>query len=163
VENRIEDAGPLQLYGSAADVIVADNVTARADGLLAWGLSQHGWGWHPVFRCQFLGNTISDGGGFGARVSGPASIGVATTGNNDQYRGPLARAMVIRGNTLDDQAVVAVGGVVADVIVERNTIKNTSQGVRIGGGVEGAVVRQNSFSDVIEPLAGDGASRAYTR
>ena len=161
--NHIEDAGPLQLYGSAVDVIVADNVTTRADGLLAWGLSQHGWGWHPVFRCQFLGNTLEGGNGFGARIAGPASIGVATTGNNEQYTGPLARAMVIRRNTLDDQASILVDGNVADVIVEHNTINDSPLGVRIGGSVSGAVVRSNAFSAVPQPLTGDGASRAHTR
>jgi hypothetical protein len=163
VENHVQDAGPLQLYGSAADVIVADNVTTRADGLLAWGLSQHGWGWHPVFRCQFLGNSLEGGNGFGARIAGPASIGVATTGNNEQYRGPLARAMVIRRNRLDDQAVISVDGTVVDVVVEQNTINDSPQGVRIGGAVSGAVVRRNAFSAVPQPLSGDGAGRAHTR
>lgn len=163
VENRIEDAGPLQLYGSAADVIVADNITSRADGLLAWGLSQHGWGWHPVLRCQFLGNTVTGGSGYGARISGPASIGIATTGNNDAYAGPLARAIVIRGNTLDDQAVITLDGTVTDPVVEGNAISGSPLGVRVGGTVTNAVVRGNDFEDVRDTITGDGAARVYGR
>lgn len=163
VENRIEDAGPLQLYGSAADVIVADNVTSRADGLLAWGLSQHGWGWHPVLRCQFLKNTVTGGSGYGARISGPASIGVSTTGNNDVYAGPLARAVVVRGNTLDDQAVITLDGTVADPIVEGNSISGSPQGIRVGAAVTNAVVRNNAFTDVREPVSGEGAARVNAR
>lgn len=159
VENRIEDAGPLQLYGSAADVIVADNVTSRADGLLAWGLSQHGWGWHPVLRCQFIDNTVTGGSGYGARVAGPASIGVATTGNDKAYAGPLARAVVIRGNTLDDQGIISLDGTLEDVVVEGNSIEAAPQGIRVGKDVAGAVVRGNAFKDVREPLTGPGAAR----
>lgn len=159
VENRIEDAGPLQLYGSAADVIVADNVTSRADGLLAWGLSQHGWGWHPVIRCQFLDNTVSGGSGYGARVSGPASIGVATTGNNKAYAGPLARAIVIRGNDLHDQGIISLDGTLADAVVEDNSIEGSPQGIRVGKDATGVVARDNVFKDVREPLTGEGASR----
>jgi hypothetical protein len=159
VENRIEDAGPLQLYGSAADVIVADNVTSRADGLLAWGLSQHGWGWHPVLRCQFINNTVTDGSGYGARVAGPASIGIATTGNDKVYAGPLARGVVIRGNALDDQAIIALDGTLTDAVVEGNSIEGAPQAIRIGADVTGAVVRNNTFKDVREPLTGAGAAR----
>jgi hypothetical protein len=162
VENRIEDAGPLQLYGSAADVIVADNVTARADGLLAWGLSQHGWGWHPVLRCQFLNNTVTGGSGYGGRVSGPPSIGITTTGNNKIYTGPLARAVVVRGNTLDDQAVIMLEGTVTDPVVEGNSISGSPVGVRVGATVTNAVVRNNSFENVREPISGAGAVRVHT-
>ena len=159
VENRIEDAGLLQLYGSAADVIVADNVTSRAEGMLAWGLSQHGWGWHPVLRCQFINNTLTGGSGYGARISGPASIGITTTGNNDTYAGPLARAVVIRGNVLDDRAFIALDGTLTDAIVEGNSIAGAPKGIRVGAKVAGAVVRRNSFEDVREPLTGEGAAR----
>jgi hypothetical protein len=71
--------------------------------------------------------------------------------------------MVIRRNTLDDQAAILVDGIVADVVVEHNTINDAPQGVRIGGGVTGAVVRRNAFSAVPQQLTGDGASRAHTR
>jgi hypothetical protein len=159
VENRIEDAGPLQLYGSAADVIVADNVTSRADGLLAWGLSQHGWGWHPVLRCQFINNTLTGGSGYGARISGPASIAVTTTGNTKVYAGPLARAVVIRGNDLDDQAFIALDGTLTDAVVEGNSIENAPQAIRVGADVTGVVVRRNAFKDVREQVTGGGTSR----
>jgi hypothetical protein len=161
VENRIEDAGAFQPYGSAADVIVADNVMARSDGILAWGLTQHGWGWHPVLRCQILGNALSAGSGYGERVSGPAAIAVATTGNNEQYQGPLARAVVIRGNSLTDQAIVSVDGTVVDVIIEKNTVSHSPQGVRIGKDPTGVFIRDNTFEDVHSPVTGDGATRAY--
>ncbi len=160
VENRIDDAGPLQLYGSAADVILADNVTTRADGLLAWGLSQHGWGWHPVLRCQMLHNTVQGGAGFGDRVSGPAAIMVATSGNDASYAGPLGRAVVIRDNVLSDQAKIALDGTVEDVVVEGNAISNAPIGVRIGADVRGVVIRANEFQDVREPVAGPGARKA---
>jgi hypothetical protein len=163
VENRIEDAGRLQLFGSAADVIVADNITSRADGLLAWGLIQHGWGWHPIFRCQFIGNTVTGGAGYGARVSGPPSIGVVTTGNDSRYTGPLARAVVIRGNTLDDQAVITLDGTVTDVVVEGNKVSGSPVGVGVGPEVTSTIVGENAFQAVREPVSGQGASRLYLR
>jgi uncharacterized protein YdeI (BOF family) len=108
-----------------------------------------------------LGNKLAGGSGYGARVNGPASIAVATTGNNDRYSGPLARAMVIRGNTLFDQAVISLDGNVTDAIVEGNSISRSPQGIRINTGVTNAVIRNNSFKDVASPIAGEGAARAY--
>jgi len=159
VENRIEDAGRLQLYGSAADVIVADNVTSRADGLLAWGMSAHGWGWHPVLRCQFINNTLTGGSGYGARIWGTASIGVMTTDNNEKYAGPLARGMVVRGNVLNDRAFIALDGTLTDAVVEGNSIEAPPQGIRVGTKVTVVTARRNTFKDVREPLAGEGAPR----
>ena len=115
-----------------------------------------------MLRCQFINNTVTGGSGYGARISGPASIAIATTGNNKAYGGPLARAVVVRGNGLDDQAIISLDGSVADVVVERNTIEGAPQAIRIGADVTGAVVRNNKFKDVREPLTGAGAARVVS-
>ena len=160
VGNRLEDAGAFELYGSAADVVVADNTGARIDGIFAWGLNQHGWGWHPVLRCQFLGNTIAEGSGYGSRVSGPAFLGVVTTGNNEQYPGPLARAVVVRNNRLLSQAFISLTGTIDGVVVEGNTISHSARGVRIGENVSGVLIRQNRYDDVKERITGNGKAAA---
>jgi len=158
IGNRCEDAGPIQLYGSAADVIVAENTGARIDGMFAWGLTQHGWGWHPAFRCQFLDNTLTEGSGYGVQVWGPAFIGVKTLGNNEKYQGPLARGMIFRGNRLAANGLIDIRGTVVDVIVERNEISRSATGVRVSATARGVLLRANTFDDVATPYA-DAAER----
>ncbi|MBM3957130.1 MAG: hypothetical protein FJ313_03670, partial [Gemmatimonadetes bacterium] len=118
IGNLFEDGGPVQLYGSAADVIVAENRGARMDAMFAWGLTQHGWGWHPAWRCQFLDNQFVEGSGYGARIQGPAFMGVVTSAPTEQYSGPLARGNILRRNVLQSGSVISLGGTCQDTLVE---------------------------------------------
>lgn len=158
IGNKFEDCGPLQMYGSAADVVIAGNKAARMDGLFAWGLSQHGWGWHPAWRCQFLDNELLESSGYGARVLGPAFLGVTTGGGNEQYSGPLARANIFRRNVLHSDSLIRLEGNTDDTLVEDCTVRHSQTGVRVDKTVRGTVLRRNKFQDVTEPLAGDGAA-----
>lgn len=158
VGNVFEDGGPVQLYGSAADVVVAENRGVRMDAIFAWGLTQHGWGWHPVWRCQFLDNEFLEGSGYGARVQGPAFMGVVTSPGNEQYSGPLARGNIMRRNVLQTGSLISLAGTCQDALVEGCTIKHTPTGIRIGKDVQGVLLRRNVFEDVARPV--DGAANA---
>jgi hypothetical protein len=159
-DNRFEDTGPLQLYGSAADVIVAGNAASRSDGLFAWGLSQHGWGLHPVLRCQFLGNSLV-GGGAGSRIT-PTGIVVTAGDESGRYAGPMALGVVIRGNTLDRGMSIRIDGTVNAVLVEDNVISDVDAGIHVGPKVTTAATSDNTFKNVRVEVSGDGA-RALRR
>jgi hypothetical protein len=160
IGNTFEDGGPLQLYGSAADVIVAENRGARMDAMFAWGLTQHGWGWHPAWRCQFLDNEFLEGSGYGARVQGPAFLGVVTSAPNEQYSGPLARGNILRRNVLQAGSLINLTGTCQDTLVESCVVKRHPVGIRIGKDVQGVLLRRNVFEDVARPVDGDGAANA---
>jgi len=161
IGNTFLDGGAMQMYGSAADIIVAGNKGARIDGFFTWGLNPHGWGWQPAWTCQFLDNELTEGSGYGARIWGNAFFGVATSNNNEQYAGPLARGNVLRRNVMQSASYVRLGGTVVDTLVEDCTIKHSPQGISIGKGVTGTVLRKNIFEGVAKPLDGEGAAGAW--
>ncbi len=160
IGNRFVDGGAVQLYGSAADVILAGNTGARIDGFFTWGLNPHGWGWQPSFCCQFLDNELTEGSGYGGRVWGPSFFGVTTGDSNAQYPGPLARATIFRRNVMQTQSYLNLGGKTEDTLVERCTVKHSPVGVRVTKDVHGTVLRGNRFEEVAKPLDGDGAAGA---
>jgi hypothetical protein len=160
VNNTFLDGGAVQMYGSAADVIVAGNKGARIDGFFTWGLNPHGWGWQPAWTCQFLDNELTEGSGYGARIWGAAFFGVATSNSNEQYPGPLARGNVFRRNVLQSDAYLRVEGVTVDTLVEGCTVKHSATGIRVGKTATGTVLRGNVFEDVKEPVTGEGAAGA---
>jgi hypothetical protein len=160
VNNTFLDGGAMQMYGSAADIIVAGNKGARIDGFFTWGLNPHGWGWQPAWTCQFLDNELTEGSGYGARIWGNAFFGVATSNNNEQYAGPLARGNVFRRNVLQSDSYVRIEGNTRDTLVEGCTIKHSPTGIRVGETATGTVLRHNRFEDVAKPLDGEGAAAA---
>ena len=160
VHNTFTDGGAMQLYGSAADVIVAGNKGARIDGFFTWGLNPHGWGWQPAWTSQFLDNELTEGSGYGARIWGPAFFGIATSNSNEQYPGPLARGNVFRRNVLQSDSYIRVEGNTVDTLVEGCTIKHSGTGIRVGKTATGTVLRKNVFEDVAKPLDGDGSGAA---
>ena len=160
VNNTFLDGGAVQMYGSAADVIVAGNRGARIDGFFTWGLNPHGWGWQPAWTCQFLDNELTEGSGYGARIWGNAFFGVATSNNNEQYPGPLARGNVFRRNVLQSDSYLRVEGNTRDTLVEGCTVKHSGTGIRVGKTATGTVLRHNQFEDVAKPLDGEGVGAA---
>lgn len=160
VNNTFTDGGAFQLYGSAADVIVAGNKGARIDGFFTWGLNPHGWGWQPAWYCQFLDNELTEGSGYGARVWGSAFFGVTTNNSDDQYGGPLARANIFRRNVLQSDSYIRIEGNTVDTLVEGCTVRHSATGIRVGKSATGTVLRNNKFEDVKEPLVGDGIAGA---
>lgn len=63
--NTFSDGGATQLYGSAFDVIVAENTALRTDGFANWGLNPHNIGQQPAYCNSFVDNTIAAGNGYG--------------------------------------------------------------------------------------------------
>ena len=67
--NTFEDGGATQLYGSAFDVIIAENVARRTDGFANWGLNPHKTGVQPAYGNLFCDNKILEGNAFGHNAS----------------------------------------------------------------------------------------------
>jgi hypothetical protein len=158
IGNTFLDGGAMQLYGSAADVIVAGNTGARIDGFFTWGLNPHGWGWQPSFCCQFLDNELTELSGYGGRVWGPAFFGVTTNNSNEVYGGPLARATIFRRNVVQTDGSIRVDGNTVDTLVEDCTVHRSKTGIRVGKNARQTVLRRNVFKDVTEPMGGEGLS-----
>lgn len=66
----------------------------------------------------------------------------------------------MRRNILQSQSFINLGGSSVDTLVERCLIRHTPTGIKIGKDVRGAVLRNNVFIDVAQPLAGEGAAGA---
>ncbi len=162
IGNTFLDGGAMQLYGSAIDIIVAENRGARIDGFFTWGLNPHGWGWQPAWCCQFLDNELTEGSGYGGRVWGPAFFGVTTSNSDATYPGPLARGNIFRRNVLQSQAYFRIEGVTEDTLVERCTVRHSRTGIRVGKTARHTVLRENVFEDVTKPLEGEGIAEAWT-
>ena len=159
VNNTFTDGGAMQLYGSAADEIVAGNKGVRIDGFYTWGLNGYGWGFQPAWTAQYLDNEILEPSGFGGRIWGPSFFGVITSDDKPEA-GPLARGNVLRRNLLDEQCFMNIGGTATDTLVEGCVIKHTPIGVKVGKSVQGLVLRKNAFEDVAAPVSGEGAAGA---
>ena len=157
IGNTFEDGGAFQLYGMALDTIVAENKGARMEGFSAWGLNPHGWGWQPVWFCQFLDNEILEGNGYGHRT---ASFGTITGDNNDVYAGPLARYVIFRRNVCRNNAAINIRGTVVDALVEHCTVEHSDTGINVQATTRGVLLRENTMEDVAHPLQGDGIDRA---
>ncbi|MHB8997408.1 MAG: hypothetical protein ACYC63_19355 [Armatimonadota bacterium] len=160
VNNTFVDGGAMQLYGSAADVIVAGNKGARIDGFFTWGLNPHGWGNQPAFTAQFLDNEITEGSGYGGRVWGRCFFGVITS-NDKTYAGPMARGNILRRNLLHTDSWFNISGTAADTLVEDCVVKHVPIGIKVGKDVTGVVLRRNVFEDVETPVGGEGAEKAF--
>lgn len=157
VNNVFYDGGAFQLYGAALDTIVAGNVGARMDGFFAWGLNPHGWGWQPAWYCQFLGNEISQGNGYGPRA---AFMGAFGSNNNETYPGPLVRGAIFRRNDLLNNARFRIHSTVDGAVVDHNTVRDNEIGIDIGKGPRNVVLRANTFDDVATPHSGEGLGQA---
>ena len=81
------------------------------------------------------------------------------------WKWPYNVGGIVRQNRLQSNARVHVGGSgnelpsVRDVIVEGNSIAATDVGIQVDRATDRVLVRANRFSDVAQPLSGDGAAR----
>ena len=149
VENEFSDGGPVQMYGCAIENILAGNRGSRMDGFLVQGLNPHGYGFQPSWFCQFLGNEVAEGNGFGGRGGG---IWVSGGGSSEAVSGPMARGIVLRGNTLRNNASISVGGASEDVILENCAVSHVDSGIRISETTRGVFLRGNTFDAVTHPV-----------
>jgi hypothetical protein len=157
VDNRFEDTGvAAQIYGTALNHIFAGNTSTRTGGFLAMGMYYHQF--QPNWQVQLLDNHITEGNIYrsGPNIdvfSGEAVIAVEGQ-QADQNAGnpPLARAIVVRGNRLDDDAHIEVKGFstaspgVRDVVIEHNMIGFSRVGIVTDKGVAYAFERSNKWT-----------------
>jgi hypothetical protein len=164
----MSDAGiAVQLFGTAMNGIVADNRSIRAGGMRAWALNYES-GFQPTWYVQFLNNDIAGSGAWG-----DSHLAVISS-SQGEYKGALARFVVMRENRLDQNTRIEIQGPAADVVVERNRIARSTTGIKIvdsiplapdefkdaTGKSSGIMLRKNEFVDVEAMTVGEGASRA---
>lgn len=129
VGNTMEDVGMVQLYGGATEVVVAENVAMRAGGFEGYGLI----GRLPCWSVEFLGNRIVDGN----NVRGPhdqAEPNDAVIGSHvlsGPCEVPMNRAFLIRGNVIEANGRIDLGGV-HGAVVEGNSVADSDVGI-VGG------------------------------
>jgi len=177
--NSFSDAGiAIQFYGSSLEHIVAGNTCARAGGYQGIGKAYGGYQLppdknpchQPSWFCQYVGNEITEGsiyrsGANNSILSGDSVIGVFGWPLTRDWPWPYNVGSVVRGNRLENNARIQIGGngndqpSVSDAIVEGNTIRNADEAIRLDRAVRGIVVRANTLDNVRDPLTGDGVER----
>jgi hypothetical protein len=154
VENQFQDAGvAAQTFGTGLNHIFADNTSTRTSGFYAIGLFYAHFA--ASWQMQFLNNRITEGNVYRAgphreAFSEEAAVGVhAYQTENKPGAPPLARAIVIRGNRLEQDAHIEIKGFsaaspgVRDVVIEANTIGASRVGIRVDSGVASWLNRRN--------------------
>lgn len=174
--NDFSDAGiAIQFYGTSYEHIVSGNTCARAGGYQGIGKPYGGYNLppdknpchQPSWFCQFVDNEITEGsiyrsGANNSILSGDSVIGVFGWPLTKDWPWPYNVGSVVKRNTLDNNARLAVGGSandkpsVSDTVVEHNTVSNANEGLRLDNAVRGVVVRANRFDNVRDPITGDG-------
>lgn len=160
IDNQFEDTGvAAQTYGTALNHVIAGNRSVRTGGFYARaGIYFH---FQPGWQLQLLDNRIVEGNSYQAGPDREISSGeavVAVQGiqpDNRPNRPPLLRAIVVRGNQLDQDSHIEVRGVspaspgIRDIIVEGNTIGASRGGaVSMDRGVVWQVERRNGTNSL---------------
>lgn len=154
VGNDFEDCGiAAQSYGTGLNHVIADNTSRRTGGFFAIGLFYAHF--QPSWQAQLLNNRIIEGNIYRAGtsrsiLSEESAIGVHAY-RTDIRPGspPLARAVIVRGNRLEQDAHIEIKGSLAaapgvrDVIIEGNFIGASRIGLLIDHGVASALERNN--------------------
>ncbi len=154
VDNDVSDAGiAIQTCGISINHVIAGNKCARAGGFRVWGLNYGGV--QPTWFCQMLDNEIVEGNGLVGRSGSapPDDSKIAVVGQEiPGLDVAMARCAVIRRNHLHNNARVELIGTVQDAVVEHNTIENSDVGINLESLVTGALLRENKFVNVLQPL-----------
>lgn len=154
IDNQFEDCGvAAQSYGTGLNHVLAGNTSNRTGGFFAIGLIYIHF--QPGWQIQLLNNRIIEGNIYRAGTSRPvlseeAAIGVhAYRSDGRPGTPPLARAIVVRGNRLEQDAHIEIKSApsaspgVRDVIVEGNVVGASRIGLLIERGVDSTLVRNN--------------------
>jgi hypothetical protein len=171
-QNQAEDTSVLSsIWGYLYDCTFDENRAVRSQGM--WGLS----GWFV----QWLDNDLSVASTYHRGV-GPAGYGGEATPEGGAPYGflgfavagrfasepisfPYVRACLIRKNHLSFGHRILItfgfGGarkkapdvVAQDVIIDRNIIDHTEIGVEVDANIVGALIKNNSFTEVVQPLS----------
>ena len=178
-DNAFSDAGiAIQFYGTSLEHIVSGNTCARAGGYQGIGKPYGGYQLppdknpchQPCWFCQYVNNTITEGsiyrsGANNSILSGDSVIGIYGWPLTKDWPWPYNVGSVVRGNLLDNNARLHVGGCsndnpsVSDAVLEFNTIRNADEAIRLDRAVRGILVRANTIENVRDPITGEGASR----
>ncbi|MBC9879332.1 hypothetical protein G8O24_18490 [Bradyrhizobium sp. INPA01-394B] len=154
VGNQFEDCGvAAQSYGTGLNHVIADNTSHRTGGFFAIGLFYNHF--QPSWQVQLLNNRIVEGniyraGASRSVLSEESAIGVHAY-RTDIKPGspPLVRAIILRGNRLEQDAHIEIKGSlpnahgVRDVVIEDNFIGASRVGLTIDDGVTSAIERRN--------------------
>jgi hypothetical protein len=153
IDNQFEDCGVTASFGTGLNHVYAGNTSNRAGGFFAIGLIYSHF--QPSWQIQLLNNRIIEGNIYRAGptrnvMSDESAIGVhAYRGEGQPGAPPLARAIVIRGNRLEQDAHIEIMGFsavapgVRDVVIEKNFIGASRVGVSIDSGVAWTLQRDN--------------------
>jgi hypothetical protein len=154
IDNTFEDTGvAAQSFGTAVGHVIAGNRSTRSSGFYAIGLSYGHF--QPSWQVQLLDNRIIEGNVYRAgppreALSEEAAVGVHAYQTETKPGGPpLARAIIIRGNQLEQDAHIELKGFsqaspgIRDVVVEANTIGASRVGLQVDGGVASLLQRRN--------------------
>lgn len=154
VGNTFEDTGvAAQSFGTALGHVFADNTATRSSGFFAIGLNYGHM--QPSWHVQILDNRIVEGNVYRAgperdAFSTEAAVGIHAYQTQTGPGAPaLARAIVVRGNQLEQDAHLEVKGFspaspgVRDVVLEANTIGASRIGILVDKGVASLLNRRN--------------------
>ncbi len=137
VGNRFEDANWVNAgFGTALDVIYADNRLVRCASLLHYGMASETY-LCPNFNVQFFDNELSEGLNsitVGGSVRPAGAFDGAVTQNVVHRRARL---------TTDNSGSVVIQGALRDVIVEGCSFAHPDSGIRVERGPAGVLLRHN--------------------
>eukprot|EP00039_Didymoeca_costata_P014568 m.236657 g.236657 ORF g.236657 m.236657 type:complete len:728 (+) comp16052_c0_seq16:66-2249(+) len=144
IGNHFADGGPMQLYGGMFHAVVADNVGVRINGFIVEGLNHEATPNHPHYiPCYFvetMNNRIEEGNNYG----GSGNFHLSGYYNaSATFHGPMAVAVVYRGNYVNNGAW-AIEGAVADVLIEGNTMEDSDSGLQILNNVSERIFLRNN-------------------
>lgn len=152
IDNQFEDCGVAASFGTGLNHVFADNTANRAGGFFVIGLIYSQF--QPSWQIQILDNRIIEGNIYHAGpvrsvLSDESAIGIHAYRSDTRSKAPLVRAVVVRGNHLEQDAHIEVKGAspigpgVRDVLIEQNAIGPSRMGISIDHGVIFALKRDN--------------------
>lgn len=137
IGNRFEDANWVNAgFGTALDIIYADNRLARCADLLNYGMAAPEY-LCPNFSVQFFDNELSEGLSsitIGGSVRPVGSFAGQVTQNVVHRRARL---------TADNSGGVVIQGALRDVIIEGCSFAHPDSGIRVERGPTGVLLRHN--------------------
>lgn len=150
IDNRFQDVGGVQIFGTGYKHVFAGNRSLRSNGFSAVSLDYR----HPQpnFYIQFLGNETT-ASAF-RRTSGISVTGRQFKGNDTL----LSVGIVLRDNRLRSASTIRIDGrsskvpSMRNVLVEQNQIERTDVGISVSRGVQELTIRDNTFHDVQVPV-----------
>lgn len=158
-DNSFEDTGLLQFYGVGLDNIVDGNEFIRAAGIKLNGIYTYG-GYRPSWYNDIRNNHFKEGyytHWFGTNdgLSGESAIWI-NAAVYSQTPEQMIIAANVSNNIFDNHSGIKITSVhnksplSKDIIVQNNSIKNADIGMTINEMIDGIVLKNNTFENVIK-------------